>query len=69
MATIKKKVNIFKNKFPKKKKKKTQNKFSQEKVLNNQETGERIVDIHKKKENQKSGEIRKRGKSVERKSL
>ena len=68
MATIKKKVNIFKNKFQKKKKKK-QNKFLQEKVLNNQETEERIVDIHKKKENQKSGEIKKRGKSVERKSL
>ena len=36
MAMIKKKVNIFKNKFQKKKKKE-QNKFSQEKVLNNQE--------------------------------
>ena len=65
MTTIKKKVNIFKNKLQKIK----QKKFSRDKVPNNQETGKKNLDIYKKKENKKSGKIKKGEKSIKRKSL
>ena len=65
MTTIKKKVNIFKNKLQKIK----QKKFSRDKVPNNQETGKKNFDIYKKKENKKSGKIKKGEKSIKRKSL
>ena len=65
MTTIKKKVNIFKNKLQKIK----QKKFSRDKVPNNQETGKKNFDIYKKKENKQSGKIKKGEKSIKRKSL
>ena len=64
MTTVKKKVNIFKNKLQKAKQNFRETKYRIIKKL-----AKRIGDIHKKNENQKSCKIKKREKSIKGKSL
>ena len=66
MTTIKKKVNIFKNKLQKTKNRRN---FCETKYRIIKKLEKRIVDIHKKNETKKTGKIKKREKFVKRKSL
>ena len=65
MTTIKKKVNIF----SKLQKTKNRRNICETKYRIIKKLEKRIVDIYKKNENKKSGEIKKREKFVKRKSL
>ena len=64
IATIKKKVKIFKNKLQK-----TKQNFRETKYRITKKLAKRIGDIHKKNENQKSCKMKKREKSIKGKSL